>query len=187
MRYKTIYADPPWPEVGAGKIRRGADKHYPLMPIGDIINMGEFVRGLAHPDGCHLYIWTTNNFLHDALHVMEAWGFKYITVITWYKEGRIGLGQYYRGRTEHCLFGRMGVLPYRTLPNGKRAQGETGFVAKKHEHSRKPEYMRTIIERVSHPPYIELFARPPHPYGWDVWGNEADKNNGERKATLELI
>ncbi len=26
-KYKTIYADPPWPEVGGGKIKRGADRH----------------------------------------------------------------------------------------------------------------------------------------------------------------
>lgn len=27
-KYKTIYADPPWPEQGGGKIKRGADRHY---------------------------------------------------------------------------------------------------------------------------------------------------------------
>lgn len=32
-KYKTIYADPPWPEQGGGKIKRGADRHYPLMPV----------------------------------------------------------------------------------------------------------------------------------------------------------
>lgn len=34
--YKTIYADPPWMERGGGKIRRGADRHYPLMKTQDI-------------------------------------------------------------------------------------------------------------------------------------------------------
>lgn len=37
MLYKTIYADPPWMERGGGKIKRGADKHYPLMSTKDII------------------------------------------------------------------------------------------------------------------------------------------------------
>ena len=27
--YKTIYADPAWGEKGGGKIKRGADNHYP--------------------------------------------------------------------------------------------------------------------------------------------------------------
>lgn len=32
-QYKTIYIDPPWPERGGGKIKRGADRHYALMSI----------------------------------------------------------------------------------------------------------------------------------------------------------
>ncbi len=35
-RYKTIYADPPWMEKGGGRIKRGADRHYPLMRLDDI-------------------------------------------------------------------------------------------------------------------------------------------------------
>ena len=30
-KYKTIYMDPPWMESGGGKIKRGADRHYPLI------------------------------------------------------------------------------------------------------------------------------------------------------------
>lgn len=30
-QYKTIYIDPPWPERGGGKIKRGADRHYALI------------------------------------------------------------------------------------------------------------------------------------------------------------
>jgi len=36
-KYRTIYADPPWPEYGSGKIKRGADRHYPLMSIKAIV------------------------------------------------------------------------------------------------------------------------------------------------------
>ena len=35
-KYQTIYADPPWAMFGGGKIKRGADKHYPLMKTKDI-------------------------------------------------------------------------------------------------------------------------------------------------------
>lgn len=39
-KYKTIYADPPWiTERGGGKIKRGADKYYPLMKTEDIVNL----------------------------------------------------------------------------------------------------------------------------------------------------
>ena len=53
-------------------------------------------------------------------------------------------------------------------------QGITGFTAPRREHSRKPDEMRQMIEKVSFEPRIELFARTTTP-GWDVWGNDTDK------------
>ena len=38
-KYKTIYADPPWPEYEGGKIKRGADRHYNLMTIKEIMSL----------------------------------------------------------------------------------------------------------------------------------------------------
>jgi len=166
-RYRTVYADPPWMERGAGVIKRGADRHYPLMKTQDIMALP--VSSLAAGDA-HLYLWTTNNFLPDALKVIEAWGFQYRTTITWLKD-RFGLGQYFRGMTEHCLFAVRGSLPYRQRPDGKRAQGVTGFVERRGEHSVKPETMRKMIELVSYPPRVELFARQ-RLAGWDAWGLE---------------
>ena len=171
IKYKTIYADPPWMEMGGGKIKRGADRHYPLMKTKEIIALKDFI-GKISDTNCHLYLWTTNNFIQDALLVMKEWGFVYKTTITWMKD-RFGLGQYYRGITEHCLFGVKGNLPYRTNLNGKRSQGVTGFISPRTEHSVKPKEMRIMIERVSYPPYIELFARE-KAEGWDVWGNEVE-------------
>jgi N6-adenosine-specific RNA methylase IME4 len=117
-----------------------------------------------------LYLWTTNNFLQDGLDVVKAWGFDYKTTITWVKD-RFGLGQYFRGQTEHCLFAVRGNLPYRERADGKRAQGVTFFNAPRQEHSRKPEEMRNMIELVSHGPYVELFARR-FVRGWTCLGNE---------------
>jgi N6-adenosine-specific RNA methylase IME4 len=165
-KYKTIYADPPWKESGGGKIKRGADRHYPLMATKDIMALR--VNEIADDD-CHLYLWVTNNFLKDGLKVMEAWGFRYVTTITWTKD-KVGLGQYFRGKTEHCLFGVKGKPPYKIV-DGKRQQGVTGFLAERGKHSEKPQEMRTMIETVSYEPYIELFARRTFA-NWDCWGNE---------------
>jgi N6-adenosine-specific RNA methylase IME4 len=166
-RFSTIYADPPWPERGGGQTVRGAQKHYTLMSIQQIAFIP--VSDWAEPNA-HLYMWVTNNYLPQGLTIMQTWGFRYITTITWLKN-RMGLGQYYRGMTEHCLFGVRGRLPYRTMPDGKRAQGVTGFVADRTSHSTKPINMRHMIERVSPGPYLELFGRRPVE-GWTVWGNE---------------
>lgn len=186
--YVTLMADPAWKEAGGGKIRRGANRHYPLMKTREIcaLPVREWMRADAH-----IYLWVTNNFLEDGLEVMRAWGFRYVTKIEWFKgdiddevpveamrddELQMGIGQYFRGVTESCLFGVRGNVPYRFLANGKRAQGLTGFHAPRTRHSEKPRKMRQMIERVSHGPYLEMFARRPVD-GWDVWGNEA---SGER-------
>ena len=76
-KYKTIYVDPPWNEAGGGEIKRGADRHYSLMTTKEIMNLP--VQNLIDDKGCHLYLWTTNNFLPDALKVMDFWGFTYKT------------------------------------------------------------------------------------------------------------
>lgn len=172
MKFRTLYADPPWNERGGGKIKRGADAHYQLMPTKDIIAMKSMVDQIMLPDS-HLYLWVTNNFLVDGLKVMDSWGFKHITTITWLKD-KIGLGQYYRGITEHCLFGRKGnALPYRVNSEGKRQQGETIIVEPKTIHSRKPNTMYEFIEKVSHPPYLEIFARKERD-DWASWGIDVD-------------
>lgn len=175
-QYKTILADPPWPESGGGKVKRGADKHYGLMKVKDIATLP--VKHILHPDGAHLYLWVTNNYLFDGLDVLNAWGFRYVTMITWAKEGRQGLGQYFRGLTEHVLFGvKEGkVLPYRTTAEGKRAQGTTllgrGLIPRPGGHSHKPKELHEVAELVSHEPRLEMFARRERD-GWDVWGLEA--------------
>lgn len=176
-KYRTIYADPPWPERGGGKIKRGADRHYDTMSVNDIANLP--IEKLADPDGCHIYLWVTNNYLQAGLECLQKWGFEYVTTITWMKD-RIGLGQYYRGLTEHCLFGTTKKrLPYKVDSNGKRGQGVTGFVEPKTIHSRKPLQMRKMIEVVSYEPRIELFAREAYE-GLDAWGDEIEgKENSD--------
>lgn len=170
-RFKTIYIDPPWPESGAGKVKRGADRHYDLMSIKEIQQLK--VQSLAQ-ESCHLYLWTTNNYLKDALEVIGFWGFRYVTCITWAKP-KIGLGQYFRGQTEHCLFAVRGpALPYK-VRNGKRQQGRTLLMPGQlfetfRSHSSKPGEMRKMIEIVSYAPFIELFARY-NSVGWETWGD----------------
>ena len=175
-KFKTIYADPPWLESGGGQIKRGADRHYPLMKTKDIMALP--IQNLAE-ENCHLYLWVTNNFLQDGLGVMKAWGFIYKTKITWvkgvYAYGQLslenpGLGQYFRGLDEVCLFGVKGCLPYK-VKDGKRQQGTTVLIAPRGRHSEKPKEMYDIIEKVSYPDYLELFARNPRE-GWVSWGNE---------------
>lgn len=173
MKYEVIYADPPWSERGGGKIKRGADKHYPLMSTDKIVDLRYDVRDWSAPDS-FLFLWVTNNFLPDGIRVMSAWGFDYINNIVWCKD-RFGLGFYLRGQHELCLIGKRGK-PSHSI-QGKSRAGRfippSVIHAKRNEHSKKPDEMYDIIEGFSKGPYLEMFARSKRP-GWDSWGNEIE-------------
>lgn len=119
------------------------------------------------PEDAHLYVWVTNPLLPQALPLIEAWGFRYVTLLTWRKLGTLGLGFYFRGDTEHVIFAVRGRAPI--APD---IRARNWFAARKTGHSIKPDLFYEMVERVSPGPYLELFARRRR-YGWDVWGNEA--------------
>lgn len=159
-RFRTVLADPPW-DIGQRDFKYGAARHYGVMTLERIRAMP--VADLAKDDA-HLYLWVINGAIKEGIEVMEAWGFTYRSPLTWIKP-RLGLGSYLRNQTEHLLLGTRGRAPVRF-----RGQG-TWMYAPMQEHSHKPEEQYAVIERLSHGPYLELFARRPQP-GWAAWGNE---------------
>ena len=169
MKYRTIYADPPWMERGGGKIKRGADRHYPLMKTSEII---DYMKRIETEKNAHLWLWATNNHLPDALEVIRALGFAYKTNLVWVKD-RFGLGQYVRMRHELLLFATKGTMPYKNRVDGRRWKTviDSVITAKRTKHSRKPSIVYPIIETISYPPYLEVFARTKYE-GWDTLGNE---------------
>lgn len=169
-KYRTIVIDPPWMERGGGKIRRGADKHYSLLHTDQIISLLQQELADKLEDDAHMYMWTTNSFLRDGLRVMEALDFKYKTNIVWAKT-KIGIGQYFRGQHELCLFGTRGKgFAVRTLRRDLSSL-VGGKPIPATVHSRKPEQMYDLIEARSHGPYLEMFARSTR-IGWDSWGDQ---------------
>ncbi len=162
-RFKTILADPAWSLYQKG--RRGAAAHYDLMPLERIKAMP--VANLAE-DNAHLYLWTPNNIIPEALQVVKAWGFTYRNMLVWGKP-KLGLGTYVRTSHESCIFATRGKAPVKF-----HAQPSFMFCAQQ-DHSHKPEEQFAVIQRLSDGPYLELFARRRMP-GWDVWGNEIDSD-----------
>lgn len=174
-KFSAILIDPPWRFTNrTGKV---APEHrrlhrYETMSFAEIAALPVEVHAA---DRSHLYIWTPNALLPEALEIMRAWGFQYKTNIVWYKirkdggpDGR-GVGFYFRNVTELLLFGVKGRL--RTLQPGRR---QVNVVARrKEEHSRKPAEFYTLIEACSPGPYLELFARERVP-GWTQWGDQVD-------------
>ena len=76
-----------------------------------------------------------------------------------------GLGYWTRANPEQCLLATRGK-PGRLAKDVRRL-----VVAPRREHSRKPDQIRELIERLVQGPYLELFARETKP-GWDCWGNQ---------------
>jgi N6-adenosine-specific RNA methylase IME4 len=173
QNFQTVLLDPPWPEQGGGKVKRGADRHYPLVKIKDmeaVIRSCEMWEDIG--PNAHIYMWVTNNYLKDGLAIMEKLGFRYVTNLVWAKD-RFGLGYYFRGQHEICLFGVRGKLPP-CVRNQSTLIGQAKI--KRGKHSKKPVELYDIIESVSPGPYLEIFARGKHPRGWISWGNEAGES-----------
>ncbi len=166
QNYRTVVVDPPWP-FRKQSARGATGRHYPAMDLDCIQALP--VSEWAGPDA-HLYLWTTNAHLPDALRVVQHWGWKYRTLVSWAKPG-IGVGTWYRGTTEHIIFATRGTLP--TLQRNKG----TWFEAPRGRHSAKPAAAYELIESMSPGPRLELFARATRP-GWDAWGDEVGLGSG---------
>lgn len=162
-RFGTIYADPPW--AYDNRSARGAHApHYAAMSVEDIAALP--VAALAR-DCAHLHLWTTSSFIEEALWVMRQWGFQYRSQFVWAKP-TIGTGNYWRLSHELLLTGvrsRSTSFEDRALPSWDNFR--------RGNHSAKPEEVRTMIERASPPPRLELFARRVAT-GWCAWGDELD-------------
>ena len=170
MKYQTIYADPPWEQQMRGKDKRRPNRAielpYPTMTWQEISILP--ISKIAE-DGCHLWLWTTNQFIHAGFHVMEAWGFKYLAPITWVKPS--GVGNYFISVTQTLLFGYKGKCIF-PLARYKPTVVQTSIPKR---HSQKPEEFYELIESISPEPRLELFARRKRD-GWDCWGNEVESD-----------
>lgn len=171
-KYQVIYADPPWTyRDKADSGQRGAGHKYPCMELSDLLQLP--IKSLA-ADDCVLFMWHVPVMPMEALKVLEAWGFRLVTMkgFTWHKTNPkagtsfLGMGNWTRANTEDCLIAVRGK-PKRIDASVRQ------FIESPHRgHSRKPDEVRDrIVQLIGDVPRIELFARH-HAPGWDAWGNE---------------
>lgn len=171
-QFNCIVADPPWqldtgPDMMGGTGERGHDHlTYEQMTVEAICDLG--VETIAAHDA-HLYLWTTNRYIEAAYTIAREWGFKPSALLTWCKKPRgIGLGDTFRQTSEFVLFARRGHL------TARRIVDRTWFDWPRSAHSVKPASFYDLVESVTPPPYLDMFARRERE-NWTVWGAEAPK------------
>lgn len=161
--YRVIYADPPWQFSNSG-FDQSAAAHYPTMATNEICDM-PIDKLIPASEGSVLFLWATNAMLEDAFQVVAAWGFEYKTNLVWVKDKAPGMGWFVKNRHELLLLA--------TNSPGLHPQEKPFSIieAPVTKHSKKPDCVYEMIERMYDGPYIELFARMRRE-GWDSWGNE---------------
>ena len=106
--------------------------------------------------------------LVEALAVLEAWGFRYVTNAVWDKQ-KIGMGYWFRGQHELLLVGVKGEPG--TPPESERRSSV--FAEARRGHSQKPACVYEWIERAfPDRTKLEMYCRQQRD-GWAAWGNEA--------------
>jgi N6-adenosine-specific RNA methylase IME4 len=201
QKYRVILTDPPWSYNDRRKFRKdnphkkavfgiGAEGNYSIgtMPTEDICALGEKIK-LISADDAYLFLWATCPRLPDALEVMEAWGFEYVTVaFNWVKTNKnsgtpfSAPGAYSWSNMEPVLLGKKRIKklwhsnasgcekPHQIIlePHPRNEQGKI-------IHSRKPESMHIALEKWLGPflgdyGMMELFATQQRP-GWTCLGH----------------
>lgn len=156
--FDVIVIDPPWPygnEYDAEGDR--SPTPYPQISLETLS-----VLKLPASEDCVLWLWTTNAFMHEAYHLLQAWGFTPKTILTWVKD-RMGLGRWLRNQTEHCILAIKGT-PIVDLKNQT-----TILTAKKRGHSVKPDEFYDLVDSLCIGSKVDWFSRRERS-GWTSFG-----------------
>jgi N6-adenosine-specific RNA methylase IME4 len=175
-KYPVIIADPPWAYANwSDKAHGAARSWYQCLKTKEIAELP--VKDVA-ADNAALLLWITGPKLAEGAHLplMEAWGFRSVTVafvwrkLTQQEKPYMGLGFYTRSCIEYVMLGIRGKYPRKAGATSVRQF----FEAPRRLHSQKPELFPLHVKSLFDGPYLELFAReePLWSQDWDIWGDQ---------------
>jgi N6-adenosine-specific RNA methylase IME4 len=156
-KFCTVVIDPPW---ATALSRGGRACPYATMRQQQLLDL-PIPKWLE--DDAHVYLWTLDSELRNALALFDHWGIEFKQMLAWnktYPSGipRMGLGYHFRSNVEYILFGVRGNLRTR---EAVRAIGKAFEAPVVGEHSEKPDKFYEIVRAASYPPFGELFGRKP--------------------------
>ena len=172
MKFNLIYPDPPWwynfSKSKKRKVKYRCEKTEEMCswPVQEILK-----------DDALCFMWATWPKLKDAIALMEAWGFEYITcAFVWRKmtstgKDEFGLGHYTRGSTEMVLLGKRGKgLPRKSNSVRQIIHAQIG------KDTSKPKEVAERIDKLVGPDIfkLEMFARRKANSTWMATGLEYD-------------
>ena len=100
-----------------------------------------------------VWLWSSNQFLPSAFALLESWGLRYRTMLTWVKnKRRRNNKQCLLDQTEHCLLATKGS------PTLNLTDQSTVIIAATYERHQKPIAFYQLIDSLSTGKRIDLFS-----------------------------
>jgi len=135
-KFNMLYVDPPWmyqkPRkekkdylIGQRRYYMRADEKYPTMSYEKLAGMKDVINRICE-ENCVMLMWATATKLPEAVDLIKAWGFEYVTVwMNWHKTNSNssplftkGCGAYSRICAEVLLLSAKGEkLKYKYVPS----------------------------------------------------------------------
>ena len=122
---------------------------------------------LPATNDCVLWLWTTHKFMRHSFDIIDTWGFRDVSILTW-KKDRIGLGSWLRSQSEFC------IMCVKGSPVVNLSNQSTVIEGKLREHSRKPDAFYSMVDSLCVGTKLDYFSREQR-NGWDTFGNDESK------------
>jgi N6-adenosine-specific RNA methylase IME4 len=175
--YDVFMVDPPWPKKKGGyrsvRPKQGRNLDYRTMGISNIFKLLDTdVFPLANEQHV-VFLWTVDQFLHDAERMMEERGYKRHARLVWDKGNGVAPCFTVRYAHEYLLW----YYKPKLLKVDKASRGKflTVFREPGRQHSRKPDVAYNMVAAwYPEASRIDVFSREIR-WGWAQFGDETER------------
>lgn len=174
MPYDVMIIDPPWPKNKGGqrsvRPNQGKELDYSTMSLEAIWKLFQKdILPSANAD-CNFFVWTVEEHLRATLSWFEWQNFKKHCTLIWNKENGVAPAFTVRYSHEYLIWYYKGK--FSGVVDAERGKQTTVFSEKPREHSRKPEYVYTLLEKwFPNTKKLDVFSRQQR-LGWSQYGDQ---------------